>query len=470
MLEGPAPALWTFFAAVAVIFIVVLWILIRGRVIAPARRKATNPQFFEPAGADADITFDAPDAAAARKETSNDRTHSAPAPEEAGASDVGEPEPAPKPEIESQAGSAPAPEARPEQKKSRSPFAGLFKKKRTERPAPEAQRDEEQFAEIEIATETGPHEESQDYINAEGFDDRFAAEETEPRRYAHAPAEDARETADWRRDEAAAAGPASDDGSDALARAYERQAQAEAAAREAEFERRKAEAALELRMQTLAAMERENAGRAESDERAAKAMEGRLNASLEERFAALSHELNARLESVAGAQADPDLARSVAAEVAHVLAQDMNLMHRSMHEAFAAVIDRLDAIDAAAAEETERPSPEEQTEDQTAGAPPADDARDALLDEIDALRRRVAALEDTLEHARAETPPPAAAQEIHPFAEEADAPPPEEANDANSALAESVEDAFERLQQEEALAEARRDSSGRPVFPLRSQD
>lgn len=58
-LTGPAPALWAGFAAFVVIFIVVLLLIIRGRVIRPAARKTAAPEdFFEPAGETAEITFD----------------------------------------------------------------------------------------------------------------------------------------------------------------------------------------------------------------------------------------------------------------------------------------------------------------------------------------------------------------------------------------------------------------------------
>lgn len=58
-LTGPAPALWAGFAAFVIVFVVVLMLIIRGRVIRPAARKAAAPaDFFEPAGEAAEITFD----------------------------------------------------------------------------------------------------------------------------------------------------------------------------------------------------------------------------------------------------------------------------------------------------------------------------------------------------------------------------------------------------------------------------
>ena len=88
-----------------------------------------------------------------------------------------------------------------------------------------------------------------------------------------------------------------------LAEEAERQRLAEEAqrqaAREAEFERRKAEAALEQRMQSVATMQRRLAEKAEALQSDAQSVEQHLNTSLEQRFQALSDELNSKLESAA---------------------------------------------------------------------------------------------------------------------------------------------------------------------------
>lgn len=58
--DGPAPALWAGFASFVIIFFIVIMLIIRGRVVRPAKAAATPRErnYFEPAGEDADITFD----------------------------------------------------------------------------------------------------------------------------------------------------------------------------------------------------------------------------------------------------------------------------------------------------------------------------------------------------------------------------------------------------------------------------
>lgn len=106
-LTGPAPALWAGFAAFVVVFVVVLMVIIRGRVIRPAARKAAAPaDFFEPAGDTAEITFD-DDAPIAQQDRHPDRAA-------AGGEDANEAKAAPE---------------NTETKPKRSAFSGLFAKK-----------------------------------------------------------------------------------------------------------------------------------------------------------------------------------------------------------------------------------------------------------------------------------------------------------------------------------------------------
>lgn len=61
LFDGPAPALWAGFGAFILIFVIGLMLIIRGRVAGAkprARSDAQSRTFFEPAGEDADITFD----------------------------------------------------------------------------------------------------------------------------------------------------------------------------------------------------------------------------------------------------------------------------------------------------------------------------------------------------------------------------------------------------------------------------
>jgi len=59
-ISGTGPILWVYAGAFLVIFVVVLMLIIRWFVVRPSQRKAkyNPPNYFEPAGEDADITFD----------------------------------------------------------------------------------------------------------------------------------------------------------------------------------------------------------------------------------------------------------------------------------------------------------------------------------------------------------------------------------------------------------------------------
>ncbi|WP_411816861.1 DNA recombination protein RmuC [Hyphococcus sp. DH-69] len=61
IIDGPGPALWAGFGAFILIFVIGLMLIIRGRVtVSPPknREKNKNQNFFEPAGDDAEITFE----------------------------------------------------------------------------------------------------------------------------------------------------------------------------------------------------------------------------------------------------------------------------------------------------------------------------------------------------------------------------------------------------------------------------
>jgi len=64
LIDAPDAALWVGFGAGVFVFVLILLAIIRGRVVKPAerRRASANTNFFEPAGDDADITFDDPGA------------------------------------------------------------------------------------------------------------------------------------------------------------------------------------------------------------------------------------------------------------------------------------------------------------------------------------------------------------------------------------------------------------------------
>ncbi|MFC2951333.1 DNA recombination protein RmuC [Marinicaulis aureus] len=73
LISGPAPALWAGVGAFLLIFIIGMMLIIRGRVTRPAKRRAevAGTTYFEPAGEDADITFDDDDSLHADAKTAD---------------------------------------------------------------------------------------------------------------------------------------------------------------------------------------------------------------------------------------------------------------------------------------------------------------------------------------------------------------------------------------------------------------
>lgn len=338
LLTGPNAALWVGFSAFIIIFLIVLMMLIRGRVIAPARRRAMDARFFEPAGVDADITFDAPERnepADKRKKKAKKKRHNrkAPAPEFSGGRDVGDLD---------DPRAAPADDDVPAKpKKSGAPFAGLFKKKKPAEPPPSRQARDDERAEVEIeparedAQETirpAYDETPEDFFGGEVHGDRAAAEEDERRGLD----DDAR----------------SEDG----VRGHIHTEARRDDAREAEFERRRAEAALEQRMQSLTAMQRRRTERGDGPRDDADATQSRPGAFLESRFAALADQLSARIESAAAAGGrrahddDAGFSNKIAAEFADALSREFTSLRKSTEDAVDKLSRRIDAMNAASPE------------------------------------------------------------------------------------------------------------------------
>ncbi len=287
-IEGPDMALWVGFGAFIFIFLIVLLVIVRGRVIAPARRKAKDASFFEPAGEDADITFDEPalsepeppQSARDRRRKRRERKPKIEEPlvfsepEEAGVSEDSPP-PDETQVDEHQAEDIPAPA-----KKRRAPFAGLFGKR-----APKAEQGD----------------------LAQAPEDRFAAAATDaPVDADEAPEpdgaeEDAQQRAEFERAEESRLEKEEAERLRAVEERDQIYRQArEQAEREAELDRANAEAALEQRMQSVATMQRKLAEKEAALKSSADTPPSEhLSETLEQRFAALSDELNAKLQTTA---------------------------------------------------------------------------------------------------------------------------------------------------------------------------
>lgn len=138
LFSGPAPALWAGVGAFLLIFVIAMMLIIRGRVTRPAKRRAeaANKTYFEPAGEDADITFDE-DAQAPAEAASSNHWRDEDVSETEVVIDHGGAQPEPEAEEEPLFDEPPA---KPEKKKSA--FAGLFSKKsKQEKEAPAIEED-----------------------------------------------------------------------------------------------------------------------------------------------------------------------------------------------------------------------------------------------------------------------------------------------------------------------------------------
>ncbi len=329
LISGPASLLWTGVGAVLAIFFLVFLILVRTRIARaaspyerprpdgaqrPRRSKATKTDFFEPAGEDAEITFDdepakpsptvrpAPPAAHA-KAHQGDLSHSA---EEEAEIVIERP-------------------TREEAVAKPGAFAGLFAKKDPSQSTPYSEPGAAALVKMKthpLASERRRAGEEPQNDNDAEVRRAAAREQEEERQRAFAEMEERRfaerrlaeEEENKRREAAFAAAEqrrrAEEAAAEERAREETRRREAEAAEqarlaaeREAEFEARKKAAALEQRERELAQWAEELAGENSAFRR-------QVGEEVDRRFAALSSSLEDR---AAASAADPGLAAALAA-------------------------------------------------------------------------------------------------------------------------------------------------------------
>jgi DNA recombination protein RmuC len=381
-IDGPKPVLWFGFGAFAFIFLVVILLIIRVRVIAPARRNPVNKHIFEPAGADAEITFDDPDLAPheldAHKGKEEERKDSITAEAIAHPKDSPDPKHAliedNSEEIEPLEFPKPA-----KVKKGRSPFSGLFSRKPKEKKPPHTPDQaldfvtSESAADEDIAKESigsRPHftpSNTADELNPlhspvvdqlQNLNDdvearRRQAEFDERERIA----EEMRLEKEREEEEAAQETMRAATLEEERDRIY--QSAREDALRDAEFERRKNEAALEQRLRSLASVERTLTEQADTLRTDTLSAQERLDSSLEERFAALSEELNDRLEqastSIKASENEQMLAASQrnAAEMADYVGRELSNLRASIQDALKQMTRRIDNLTATPRDNTD---------------------------------------------------------------------------------------------------------------------
>lgn len=316
--EGPAPALWTGAITALLVFVIIIMLIIRGRVVRPAqRRTAARADFFEPAGEDAEITFDDE----FHEQTPSEEEHRhhdemeaevtiSPAEEEAG-------------DFVEEAGEE-APE-QPVSPPKRSRFAGLFARNKETQREPHPPHDELS----EGVFETAPEEEHW-LSGTQAFNDTEDA--AADNLHADVEEEDARRREAERLD-------------------------AEITRRLAEEEANRQREAEERRQQLLAAEAADRPaeppqalqppGRPQQDMLGA-TDKMRARASLEERFAALSTELHAKLDEVSAPPARDDSEAGVSeahfAEFADLIGEQIVSLRESVNAHLEQLKRRIDAL------------------------------------------------------------------------------------------------------------------------------
>lgn len=354
MISGPGTALWVGFGAFVLIFVLVIWAIIRGRVIKPAQRMAeAEPTFFEPAGADAEITFEEPvagenDTGKKKKrrslfgrKKSKDKTEETAVPSEpVGDLHFDMPDDEDVVERDGEADAKPS-------------FSGLFSKRREEEDHPDGEgvADAEDFSEISIQEGPADYEQADTVESAlasqeREIQDAYARAETERR---HAEDEAARIRAE------AEAERARIDAERAATETQKHQFETERASaeREAMFERRKAEAALEQRMQSLSAMQRKLTEKADTLSSDAQAIHHRIGAELNHKFDSLSHDLHEKLggatTQLARLSAEMSPTQSGTSDVSQ-LTREITALREKTESAMLRLSDRIDNLSAAQAE------------------------------------------------------------------------------------------------------------------------
>ena len=392
-ISAATEAQWVGFGVVIAIFVVVLIAIIRARVIKPAERAARDTRFFEPAGADADITFedaaetsveitkrgkkkDRKKNAATRKGLDQDApTEIAPEDITAPNQELADKEPADvqplEPEVvNDEVGRADADAADDSPAPKTSPFAGLFDRQETEDQVeqkaeePETSHTEElvltpdDAAEQPALLDTQPDDVRLDHL-PEVDRDYWTADREHQETESQLRAEEERRLA---LEEAERARAAAADAEAARARREEEY-------REAETERRKAEIALDQNLQAVAGMQQKldaMAGQISAD---AADAQTRMGASLDEKFESLSDDLQRRMASAAAdisarheesreesQKAVAAMQGTLGAEAAFSkIAASLAQIEQSTQDALARLSGRIDALSVVGKAEPEQP-------------------------------------------------------------------------------------------------------------------
>lgn len=339
--DGPASAKWVMVGAFIIIFVLVMMAIIRGRVVKPAQRKANRAgSYFEPAGEDAEISFDDAPPVSRAEPVITDHD------------DDDIPETLQPVEIENP--------------KRKGPFAGLFGKRQSSH---RLEPDENDSLHLSAANDRSDN------------DDLFDAD---PQTLVDAPSEGSKESlmrvieddverrrrleAERDRDrQAAAAALARERAADAERRvADQRLAEERRRAEEAEYahqeEQRRTEVARAVAAKqqqqsnfdqaghSLALIEQNIAATSSSLRADMNQLQDRLGASLDQRFAAFSQELNARLHEttakpeITHTDDTPYISEAYFSEFADLISEQMSSLRETVSTAFARLENHILAV------------------------------------------------------------------------------------------------------------------------------
>ncbi len=366
--------LWVGFGAFITVFFFILVAIIRARVIKPAERMARETDFFEPAGAHADITFDDPaqayaDIKDARKKDRKKKADKKPErkdQDEDAATEIvsddtaddaaetldstGRDEDAPVVESEPEPQMAEIAAAidnavvaeDPEEKKA-APFADLFSRNEADRDeTPQDEQAGESGDQEALALTMTPDDVRLDHLPE--IDESYWDAERQRR-----------EAAEYERAEEERR-IALEEASRARMEADAERRRQEEAAREAEMrlaasERREADAALERRMQAMSAMQGKLDAMAERLSKDTDDVETRIGAALEKKFEGLSDELHGRLQAAAAEidrmQEDAGARERTESESTLMIAAHIEALQKAIEAALTDLSKRIDVLGAA---------------------------------------------------------------------------------------------------------------------------
>ncbi len=378
LFDGTDTAQWIGFGAFISIFLIIIIAIIRARVIKPAERMARETDFFEPAGANAEITFDPPaqsdiDGKSLREKDRKKKQNKKKDRKDLNRDPLTELFPANDPEVtpeevepleevvaETVLDSEPDPkmaeiaaaiDSAATDEKTATPFAGLF-----------SRGDEEQ-------RETPEYEGALDVLDlVEAKDDAAAPDDV---RIDHLPEIDQdywdaererRETAEFEQaeeDRRRAREEAAQMRANADADLRRRADAVEAGRREAERAQRNADAQFDQRMQAMSAMQGKLDAMADRLARDADGVETRISTVLEEKFNVLSDDMHQRLHTAA---VDIDARLQDAGKEtrapdsdAAAIATHVATLQQTMEAALMSLAERIDALSAAQAADQARP-------------------------------------------------------------------------------------------------------------------